>query len=59
MFGVSRFTAVLNPPQAAIVAVGATEERPVAVARELTVRPLVTLTAPPLRVTMSWTVARP
>jgi pyruvate dehydrogenase E2 component (dihydrolipoamide acetyltransferase) len=45
MFGVSRFTAVLNPPQAAIVAVGATEERPVVAAGELTVRPLVTLTA--------------
>jgi pyruvate dehydrogenase E2 component (dihydrolipoamide acetyltransferase) len=45
MFGVSRFTAVLNPPQAAIVAVGATEERPTVVAGELTVRPLVTLTA--------------
>jgi pyruvate dehydrogenase E2 component (dihydrolipoamide acetyltransferase) len=45
MFGVSRFTAVLNPPQAAIVAVGATEERPVVVDGELVVRPLVTLTA--------------
>jgi pyruvate dehydrogenase E2 component (dihydrolipoyllysine-residue acetyltransferase) len=45
MFGVSRFTAVLNPPQAAILAVGATEERPVVVAGELTVRSLVTLTA--------------
>jgi pyruvate dehydrogenase E2 component (dihydrolipoamide acetyltransferase) len=28
MFGVTRFTAVLNPPQAAILAVGALEERP-------------------------------
>ena len=45
MFGVSRFTAVLNPPQAAIVAVGATEERPVAVDGQLLARPLVTLTA--------------
>jgi pyruvate dehydrogenase E2 component (dihydrolipoamide acetyltransferase) len=29
MFGIRRFTAVLNPPQAAILAVGAVEERPV------------------------------
>jgi pyruvate dehydrogenase E2 component (dihydrolipoamide acetyltransferase) len=29
MYGVERFTAVLNPPQAAILAVGAIEERPV------------------------------
>ena len=27
MFGVEQFIAVLNPPQAAILAVGATEER--------------------------------
>ena len=45
MFGVERFTAVLNPPQAAILAVGATEERPVAAGGEVVVRPLVTLTA--------------
>jgi len=30
MYGVDRFTAVINPPQAAILAVGATSERPVA-----------------------------
>jgi pyruvate dehydrogenase E2 component (dihydrolipoamide acetyltransferase) len=29
MFGVTQFTAVLNPPQAAILAVGALEQRPV------------------------------
>jgi pyruvate dehydrogenase E2 component (dihydrolipoamide acetyltransferase) len=29
MFGVTRFTAVVNPPQAAILAVGALEQRPV------------------------------
>jgi pyruvate dehydrogenase E2 component (dihydrolipoamide acetyltransferase) len=45
MFRVERFTAVLNPPQAAIVAVGATEERPVAVDGEVVVRPMLTLTA--------------
>jgi pyruvate dehydrogenase E2 component (dihydrolipoamide acetyltransferase) len=45
MFGVDSFTAVLNPPQAAIVAVGATVERAVPLGGELVVRPLVTLTA--------------
>jgi pyruvate dehydrogenase E2 component (dihydrolipoamide acetyltransferase) len=45
MFRIEQFTAVLNPPQAAIVAVGATEERPVVIEGELVVRPMVTLTA--------------
>ena len=45
MFRVERFTAVLNPPQAAIVAIGATEERAVAVDGELVVRPTMTITA--------------
>ena len=44
MFRVERFTAVLNPPQAAIVAVGATEERAVAVGGEVVVRPMLSLT---------------
>jgi pyruvate dehydrogenase E2 component (dihydrolipoamide acetyltransferase) len=44
MYGVEHFTAVLNPPQAAILAVGATEERPVAAAGELAVRPMMTVT---------------
>src|SRR3954469_11589539 len=44
MFAVESFTAVLTPPQAAIVAVGATEERVVAVGGETAVRPMVTLT---------------
>jgi pyruvate dehydrogenase E2 component (dihydrolipoamide acetyltransferase) len=45
MFRVERFTAVLNPPQAAIVAVGAIEDRAVAVDGELAVRPMATLVA--------------
>jgi pyruvate dehydrogenase E2 component (dihydrolipoamide acetyltransferase) len=45
MFRVESFTAVLNPPQAAILAVGATEERAVPAGGELVVRPLMTLTA--------------
>ena len=46
MYAVESFTAVLNPPQAAIVAVGATEDRVVpGVGGELVVRPMLTLTA--------------
>jgi pyruvate dehydrogenase E2 component (dihydrolipoamide acetyltransferase) len=45
MYAVESFTAVLNPPQAAIVAVGATEERVVPLGGETAVRPMVTLTA--------------
>jgi pyruvate dehydrogenase E2 component (dihydrolipoamide acetyltransferase) len=44
MYAVERFTAVLNPPQAAIVAVGATEERVVPVDGGTAVRAMVTLT---------------
>ena len=45
MFQVESFTAVLNPPQAAIVAVGATQDRIVAVDGEPAVRPMLTLVA--------------
>ncbi len=45
MFGVEQFTAILNPPQAAILAVGATADRPVALGGELVVRPMMTVTA--------------
>jgi pyruvate dehydrogenase E2 component (dihydrolipoamide acetyltransferase) len=44
MFGVEQFIAVLNPPQAAIVAVGATIEKPVARDGEIVSRPMLTLT---------------
>ena len=44
MFGVQQFIAVLNPPQAAILAVGSVEERPVARAGELVARPMMTVT---------------
>ena len=44
MYGVERFVAVLNPPQAAILAVGAIEERAVAQAGEIAVRPRLELT---------------
>jgi pyruvate dehydrogenase E2 component (dihydrolipoamide acetyltransferase) len=44
MFGVEQFVAVLNPPQAAILAVGATEERAVVRGGAVVVRPMLTLT---------------
>jgi pyruvate dehydrogenase E2 component (dihydrolipoyllysine-residue acetyltransferase) len=44
MFGVEQFVAVLNPPQASILAVGTVEERPVARDGELVVRPMMTMT---------------
>ena len=43
MYGVSHFTAVINPPQAAILAVGAIEKRAVVRGDELCVRPMMTI----------------
>jgi pyruvate dehydrogenase E2 component (dihydrolipoamide acetyltransferase) len=44
MYGVENFIAVLNPPQVAILAVGAIEETPVVRNGEVVVRPLMSLT---------------
>jgi pyruvate dehydrogenase E2 component (dihydrolipoamide acetyltransferase) len=44
MFGVEQFVAVLNPPQASILAVGTVEDRPVARDGELVARPMMTMT---------------
>jgi pyruvate dehydrogenase E2 component (dihydrolipoamide acetyltransferase) len=44
MFGVGSFTAVINPPQAAILAVGTIEPRPVARDGAVVVRQMATLT---------------
>jgi pyruvate dehydrogenase E2 component (dihydrolipoamide acetyltransferase) len=44
MYGVERFTAVLNPPQAGILAVGAIEERAVVEEGELEIQPRMDLT---------------
>jgi pyruvate dehydrogenase E2 component (dihydrolipoamide acetyltransferase) len=44
MYGMEQFVAVLNPPQAAILAVGSIEEKPVARGGEIVVRPLMQLT---------------
>ena len=43
MFGVDGFQAIVNAPQAAILAVGRTQERPVALNGEVVVRPMLTL----------------
>jgi pyruvate dehydrogenase E2 component (dihydrolipoamide acetyltransferase) len=44
MYGVEIFTAVLNPPQAAILAVGAIEEKPVVENGDFLARPLMAMT---------------
>ncbi|MEE2659103.1 MAG: dihydrolipoamide acetyltransferase family protein [Candidatus Latescibacterota bacterium] len=44
MFGVSRFTAIINPPQVAILAVGAIERKVVAMEDGFAVRPTLMLT---------------
>ena len=46
MFGIDQFTAIINPPEAGILAIGAVEDKPVVVDGELVVRKR-------LRVTMS------
>ena len=44
MYGIEHFIAVLNPPQVAILAVGAIEEKPVVVDGDFDVKPLMSLT---------------
>jgi pyruvate dehydrogenase E2 component (dihydrolipoamide acetyltransferase) len=44
MYGVDAFQAIVNAPQAAILAVGRIVERPVALNGEVVVRPVLTLT---------------
>jgi pyruvate dehydrogenase E2 component (dihydrolipoamide acetyltransferase) len=44
MYGVEIFTAVLNPPQAAILAVGAIQEKPVVENGDFVARPLMAMT---------------
>ena len=43
MMGIDSFTAVLNPPQAGILAVGATVDTPVVVDRRVEIRPIMTI----------------
>ncbi|HEX5191781.1 MAG TPA: dihydrolipoamide acetyltransferase family protein [Solirubrobacteraceae bacterium] len=44
MYGIDRFEGIINPPQAAILCVGAVADRPVAVDGELAIRPIVSMT---------------
>jgi pyruvate dehydrogenase E2 component (dihydrolipoamide acetyltransferase) len=44
MFGIEQFVAVLNPPQAAILAVGATVDTPVVRGGAVEVKPMMTMT---------------
>ncbi len=44
MFGIKQFNAIINPPQACIMAVGAGEKRPVIVDGQVTSRTVVTIT---------------
>ncbi len=44
MMGVSAFSAIINPPESAILAVGATTERPVALDGQVVVRSVMTVT---------------
>jgi pyruvate dehydrogenase E2 component (dihydrolipoamide acetyltransferase) len=44
MYGIERFFAVLNPPQVAILAVGAIEDRPVVEGGQVAVRPRMEMT---------------
>ncbi len=44
MFGIHEFTAVINPPEAAILAVGGIQETPVVQDGELTTRPMMRMT---------------
>jgi pyruvate dehydrogenase E2 component (dihydrolipoamide acetyltransferase) len=44
MFGIEQFVAVINPPQAAILAVGATVETPVVRSGQVEIRPMMSMT---------------
>ena len=44
MFGIQEFTAVINPPEAGILAVGGVEERPVVTNGQVTARPRMRMT---------------
>lgn len=44
MFGVEEFTAILNPPESAILAVGAILDAPVVVDKQIVVRPVMKVT---------------
>jgi len=45
MFGVTEFHAIINPPEAAILAIGAVVKRPVVVGEQVVIRPMMNITA--------------
>ena len=44
MFGIEEFAAIINPPESAILAVGAILDKPVAIKKEIVVRPVMKMT---------------
>ncbi len=44
MFGIQEFTAIINPPEAGILAVGGVEDRPVVIDGQIVVRPRMRIT---------------
>jgi pyruvate dehydrogenase E2 component (dihydrolipoamide acetyltransferase) len=44
MFGVDQFTAIINPPEAAILAVGQIKKQPVVVEEEVVIRAMMSVT---------------
>jgi len=44
MFGIEEFTAIINPPESAILAVGAILDKPAAADKEIVVRPVMKIT---------------
>ena len=44
MLGVDSFTAIINPPEIGILAVGEIQDMPVAIDKEITIRPMMALT---------------
>ncbi|MDP7237406.1 MAG: 2-oxo acid dehydrogenase subunit E2 [Candidatus Latescibacteria bacterium] len=44
MFGVDQFTAIINPPEAAILAVGQIKKQPVVVEDEVVIRAMMSVT---------------
>lgn len=44
MFGIENFTAIINPPETAILAVGKMQDVPVVKEKEIVIRPMMTLT---------------
>ena len=44
MYGIEEFTAIINPPECAILAVGAILDKPVVIHKEILVRPVMKIT---------------